>query len=62
MKTYTFEDYMKEQAEEIKKYIWCKGVELNHDPLNDKTENELSFEWLSKYAQIYRNTHTIVNV
>jgi hypothetical protein len=61
MKEYTFQEFLKEQAEEIKKYIWCKGVELNHDPLIDKTESEWGIEWVHDFAQIFRETHTVIN-
>lgn len=60
MKEYTFQDYMNEQAEEIKKFIWCKGVELHHNPIEDKTEDEWGIEWIEKYAVQFRETHKIM--
>ena len=42
---------------------WCLGVELHHDPLNDKSLNDIYCEWIKKYAAKFREewetTHKI---
>lgn len=48
--------FLKDQKEEIEKYKWCLGIKLCHDPLNDKTLNEICFEWIKKYASEFRKT------
>jgi len=39
---------------EMEKYKWCLGVHLQHDPLMDRTLNEIYCEWIDKYAADFR--------
>lgn len=49
------------EAQEIDKYKWCLGIALGHDPLNDKSLNEICKEWIDKNAKAFQvyweNTH-----
>lgn len=50
----SFEDCLKAEIQEIDKYKWCLGVALKHDPLQDRTLNEIAMEWIQKYAADFR--------
>jgi hypothetical protein len=39
---------------EMEKYKWCLGVSLRHDPLQDRSLNDIYFEWIDKYASDFR--------
>jgi hypothetical protein len=39
---------------EMEKYKWCMGVHLQHDPLQDRSLNEIYCEWINKYAADFR--------
>lgn len=45
-------NWCKNQAEEAKKYKWCKGVELGKDP-----GEQAIAEWVNKYAYEYRKEY-----
>lgn len=47
-------EFLRSQCEEILKYKWCLGEKLHHDPLLDKTINEIGHEWIQLYAREYR--------
>lgn len=51
------EKYLEAQRKEIEKFIWCKGTELNHNPLDDKPENEWGMEWVRNYAGDFAKEH-----
>jgi hypothetical protein len=42
------------EVKEMEKYKWCLGVHLQHDPLLDRTLNEIYCEWIDKYAADFR--------
>ena len=42
------------ELHEMEKYKWCLGVHLQHDPLLDRTLNEIYCEWIDKYAADFR--------
>lgn len=42
------------ELQEMEKYKWCLGVHLQHDPLMDRTLNEIYCEWIDKYAADFR--------
>lgn len=44
------------QAEilEMEKYKWYLGVQLQHDPLQDRSLNDIYCEWIDKYAADFR--------
>jgi hypothetical protein len=42
------------EVQEMEKYKWCLGVHLQHDPLLDRTLNEIYCEWIDKYAADFR--------
>lgn len=39
---------------EMEKYKWCLGVQLRHDPLQDRSLNDIYTEWIEKYAAGFR--------
>ena len=39
---------------EMEKYKWYLGVQLQHDPLQDRSLNEIYCEWIEKYAADFR--------
>jgi hypothetical protein len=43
------------ELQEIDKYKWCLGVKLGHDPLNDRTLNDIYTEWISKNAKAFQS-------
>ena len=47
-------EFLRSQCEEILKYKWCLGEKLHHDPLLDKTINDIGHEWIQLYAREYR--------
>lgn len=47
-------EFLSAQIEEIMKYKWCMGVKLCHDPLLDKSMEEIGFEWVNLFAKQYR--------
>ncbi len=46
--------FLELEIKEMEKYKWCLGVELGHDPLNDRTIEEIYCEWIAKYAKDFR--------
>jgi hypothetical protein len=42
------------EIKEMEKYKWCLGVELRHDPLQDRSLNDIYCEWIDKYAADFR--------
>lgn len=44
------------QAEivEMEKYKWYLGEKLQHDPLLDRSLNDIYCEWINKYASDFR--------
>lgn len=42
------------EIQEMEKYKWCLGVQLQHDPLQDRSLNEIYCEWIDKYAAEFR--------
>ena len=49
-----FEAYLKAQMQEIDKYKWCLGEKLKHDPLQDRSYDEICMEWIGMYAADFR--------
>jgi hypothetical protein len=45
---------IKAEIYEMEKYKWCLGVHLQHDPLIDRSLNEIYCEWIEKYAADFR--------
>jgi hypothetical protein len=45
---------LRAEIEEIEKFKWCLGERLGHDPLNDRSMNEICQEWITKYAADFR--------
>jgi hypothetical protein len=48
------EETMKAEIEEIEKYKWCLGERIGHDPLADRSMNEICKEWIQQYARSFR--------
>jgi hypothetical protein len=42
------------EIREMEKYKWCLGVQLQHDPLQDRSLNDIYTEWIEKYAAEFR--------
>lgn len=42
------------EIREMEKYKWCLGEKLQHDPLQDRSLNEIYCEWIDKYAADFR--------
>jgi hypothetical protein len=38
----------------MERYKWYLGVQLQHDPLQDRSLNEIYCEWIAKYAADFR--------
>lgn len=47
-------DFMNDQCKEIEKYKWCLGIQLHHDPLLDRSYNEICSEWINNFSIQYR--------
>ena len=39
---------------EIEKFKWYLGERLGHDPLRDRSMNDICEEWITKYAADFR--------
>lgn len=46
--------FLDDQKSEIEKYKWELGIKLCHDPLQDKSINEICFEWINAHAAEFR--------
>ena len=42
------------EIQEMEKYKWNLGVQLQHDPLKDRSLNDIYCEWIDKYAADFR--------
>jgi hypothetical protein len=42
------------EIQEMEKYKWYLGVQLQHDPLQDRSLNDIYCEWIDKYAADFR--------
>jgi len=42
------------EIQEMEKYKWNLGVHLQHDPLQDRSLNDIYCEWINKYAADFR--------
>jgi len=47
---------LRAEIEEIEKFKWCLGEKLGHDPLLDRSMNDICQEWISKYAAEFRKS------
>jgi hypothetical protein len=45
---------LRAEIEEIEKFKWCLGERIGHDPLLDRSMNDICQEWISKYAAEFR--------
>ena len=45
---------LRAEIEEIEKFKWCLGERLGHDPLLDRSMNDICQEWITKYAADFR--------
>lgn len=48
------EETIKAEIDEIEKYKWYLGERIGHDPLNDRSMNDICKEWIEKHAQAFR--------
>jgi hypothetical protein len=48
------EETIKAEIDEIEKYKWYLGERIGHDPLIDRSMNDICNEWIEKYAQCFR--------
>jgi hypothetical protein len=42
------------EIQEMEKYKWYLGERLRHDPLQDRSLNDIYCEWIEKYASDFR--------
>ena len=42
------------EIKEMEKYKWYLGEKLQHDPLQDRSLNDIYCEWIEKYASDFR--------
>jgi predicted DNA-binding protein len=42
------------EIQEMEKYKWYLGEQLRHDPLQDRSLNDIYCEWIDKYASDFR--------
>jgi hypothetical protein len=42
------------EIKEMEKYKWYLGIQLQHDPLQDRSLNDIYCEWIDKYAADFR--------
>ena len=45
---------LRAEIEEIEKYKWCMGERIGHDPLQDRSMNDICQEWIAQYAADFR--------
>ena len=45
---------LRAEIQEIEKFKWCLGERLGHDPLQDRSMNDICQEWIAKYAADFR--------
>ena len=38
----------------MERFKWFEGVKLGHDPLQDRTLNEIYMDWIEKYGADFR--------
>jgi hypothetical protein len=48
------EETIKAEIEEIEKYKWYLGERIGHDPLLDRSMNEICKEWIQQNARAFR--------
>ncbi len=48
------EETIKAEIDEIEKYKWYLGERIGHDPLNDRSMNEICKEWIERHALQFR--------
>lgn len=51
------EKYLDAQRKEIDTYIWGKGEELHHNPIEDKSRDDWGCEWIEKFAASFAKYH-----
>jgi hypothetical protein len=44
------------EIDEIQRYKWYLGERLRHDPLLDRSMDDICKEWIDKYAAEFRKT------
>jgi hypothetical protein len=49
------EETIKAELQEIEKYKWYLGERLGHDPLADRSMNDICKEWIERHAQNFRD-------
>lgn len=45
---------LRAEIEEIEKFKWYLGERLGHDPLLDRSMNDICQEWINNYAAEFR--------
>jgi hypothetical protein len=44
------------EIQEMEKYKWYLGEQIRHDPLKDRSLNDIYCEWVDKYAADFRKS------
>jgi len=48
------EETIKAELQEIEKYKWYLGERIGHDPLLDRSMNDICKEWIQQNARAFR--------
>ncbi len=51
-------EFIKAELAEMEKFRWRLGKKIGHDPLNDRSLNEIYGEWIIKYSEAFKNWWT----
>jgi hypothetical protein len=54
------EETIKAEIEEIERYKWYLGERIGHDPLLDRSMNEICKEWIQQNALLFRENREMV--
>lgn len=47
-------EFIRAQLHEMEKFRWRLGEKLGHDPILDRSVNEIYGEWLCKYGEAFK--------
>jgi hypothetical protein len=54
MSAHEIQRSLEAEIREMEKYKWYLGEKLQHDPLQDRSLNDIYCEWIDKYASDFR--------
>jgi len=50
------------QIDEIYRFKWIMGIQMNQDPLNVYTLNDIAIMWIDSYAEGFRENWTLTHI